>query len=158
MTTNRAFCNCTRNRFHLLTLGCDIPPISSRPNGTSFPTVSPKPRTLADPESTLTWKSSTGFFTSTKLAANGAICQRICHRGPAFITTFARGDAVVYCRRSMIIYANWSDSNPAKRRNRRRQFSTVKPSRAVRAAANLVTTPATRLTGVSDISWSIQWG
>ena len=158
MTTNRAFCNCTGIRFRLLALGCDIPLISPSPNGTSFRTVSPKHRALADPENTLNWKSSTGFFTSTKLAANGAICQRICRRGPAFITTFARGDAVVYCRRSMIIYANWSDSNPARRRNRRRQFSTVKPSRAVRAAANVVTTPARRLTGVSDISWSIQWG
>ena len=35
---NRAFCNCTKIRFHLLTLGCDIHPISPRPNGTSFPT------------------------------------------------------------------------------------------------------------------------
>src|SRR5664280_280962 len=84
---NRAFCNCTRIRFHLLTLGCDIHPISPRPNGTSFPTVSPKPRPLADPDNTLTGKSSTGFFTSTKRVANGAMYQRICHRGPASTTT-----------------------------------------------------------------------
>ena len=155
---NRAFCNCTGIRFHLLTLGCDIHPISPRPNGTSFPIVSPKPRALADPENTLTWRSSTGFFTSIKRAANGAMCQRICRRGPASTTTIARGNAAVCCRRSMIIYANWSDSNPAKSPSRRRPFSTVKPSRAVRAAANAVMTLARRLTGVSGISWSIRWG
>jgi len=52
---------------------------------------------------------------STKRVAKGVMCQRICHRGPASTTTIARGNAAVCCRRSRIIYANWSDSNPAKK-------------------------------------------
>src|ERR1035441_7837365 len=155
---NRAFCNCTWISFHVLALGCDIHLISPNPNGTSFPTVSPKPRALADPENTLTWRSSTGFFTSTKLAANGAIYPKICRRGPASITTIAPGHAALSCRRSMIIYANTSASNPAKSGSRRRPFWIVKPLKAVRAAASAVMMPARRLTGVSDTSWSIRLG
>src|ERR1039457_1358865 len=77
MTTNRAFCNCTGIRFPLLTLGCEIPPISPRPNGTSFPTVSPKPRPMADPDNTLTWQSSMGFITSTKHCHPTGIAEKM---------------------------------------------------------------------------------
>ena len=144
--TNRAFCNCTRVRAPLLTLGCDIHLISPRPNGTSFPTVSPKPRTLVAPENTRIWKSSMGFFTSTRPAVNGAMFQRICRRGAASITTTAPGHAVRCCRRSMLIYANRSDSKLAKSDSRRRPFSTVKALKAVRPGASAVMTPARRLT------------
>jgi hypothetical protein len=143
---NRAFCNCTRIRFALLALGCDIPLISPRPNGTSFPTVSPKQRPLVGPENTRTWKSTMGFFTSPRLVASGAIYRRTCRPGARSTTTTALGPNALCCHRSILICASKSAWKQVENGNRLRPLSTVKPLKAVRLATSAAMMPARRST------------